>query len=186
MTEQVTLQVHPGPAAANAVLSCSWHGACTTPPTPGSALDWENWPEAPVRWRSRGGWRSVGGGPVAFGTILKQEGTCLAVSVQVVDVFELPKERIRYSHSGTWTPGWTFTIAASPAWAATDLVVGFTLALEKQSCIDGGLWTVAHLHQDRAGIWWEVNRGNFRTVGSTYPVVSLSNWQYRQSWTWNY
>lgn len=185
VTENVTLQVHPGPAAANAVLNCSWHGACTSPPTPGSALDWNNGPNADVRWRSWG-WRSVGAGTVAFGRIRREEGTCLAVSAEVMDVFGFPKDRIRYSHSGTWTPGWSFSIAASPAWAATDLVVGFTLALEKQTCINSGLWTAPHLHQDRVGTWWEVNWGSFLSPGSSYPVFSLANWQYRQSWTRSY
>lgn len=186
VTENVTLQVHPGPAAANAVLNCSWHGACTSPPTPGSALDWNNGPNADVRWRSWG-WRSVGTGSVALGTIVQEHGmTCTAVAVSVKDVFNFPKGSVRYSHSGTWTPGWSFSIAGSPSWASTNVVVGFTLALEKQTCINSGLWTAPHLHQDRVGTWWEVNWGNFLSPGSSYPVFSLANWQYRQSWTWNY
>lgn len=186
VTEAVILRVHPGPIATNGYLTCSWHGACTTPPAPGSALDWANGPNTDVRWRSRA-WRSAGTGPVASGLILHDAtGVCTAVLVQVTDVFSFPKGHIRYSHTGTWTPGWSFTIGGAPSSSVTDIVVGFTLASEAPQCVASGWWTGPHLHQDRVGSWWAVNWGNFLAAGSTYPVLAPSSWQYEQSWTWSY
>ncbi|MEJ5222221.1 MAG: hypothetical protein WHT63_09465 [Tepidiforma sp.] len=192
-SESVTLRVHPGPEQSLAALTCSWHAACTNPPSAGSALDWANghasWaPDRPILWRSRG-FRSNPNqfGAIATGQIIQADGVCAALRVAVIDVFGFSKGYISYVHSRTWTPGWQFSINGSSSWQWSVEQVGFSWSTEFPSCVAGGYWTGQHLHQDRdlTG-WWAVNWANFTSAGVRYAISSPENWQYQQSWTWNY
>lgn len=187
VTEYLTLRVHPGPEARFAALNCSWHETCLNPPTPGNALDWANghqsWaPNRPIFWRSYG-YRSGGTGTIARAQILQNDtGHCSRVTLRVFDAFDFPKGDIHYVHSRTWTPGWWVYASGSPSWSFSKAEVGFSVAQEKSASCP---WAGQHLHQGAEPSFWSANWTNFGSLG-TYDIENTANWQYQQSWTWNY
>jgi len=183
----VVLEVNPG---ASSWLTCGYHGVCSDTPTSGNAIDWANGGNSPVYWRSFG-YRSDGvSGAIARAKIVKANGVCQNVQVDVVDIFGFPKGSILYGHTGTWTPGWQFNIYGSSSWQATTVEIGFSVAQEYPDCPFAG----PHLHQrSLSGLWTDSRRiVSGKTVypywwepaQNPYPVTSRPYWQSRQSWCW--
>jgi len=207
----VRLGVHPG---ATNTLNCGWHGQCSTPPTRGTALDWNNSGNSSVSFRSWG-YRSDGStNEIGRGKIFDTTGFCYGVTVEVKDAFAFAKGQIGYTHSQTWTPNWDFTIRRNGVgWGAwTDIQVGFTSNPETYNCRtdpDGPgplqpAWTGPHLHQVNVAGSWDVMTGYYFTPtcfqgeycanppgddgeGRTYSYYLTGGYeQYRQQWFWNW
>jgi len=185
-TENVTLGVNPGPDHSPDALNCLWHSECTSPVKAGTALDWANSFSANevIYWRSYG-YRSLGSGTLGKGTIKDYTGTCSGIRVEVTDDFGFVKGSIYYVHQRSWTYGATFAINASPSWSYTSATIGFSWSDELPNCKSMLLWTGQHLHQDAQSGPYTPNYGVFTSLQS-YPVDSYYDWQYRQSWQWNY
>lgn len=148
----VALRVHPG---ATSTVNCWWHGTCypyPNTPTRGTAMDWKNpGSNPPVYWRSFG-FRGDGlSYSIGQGLIQDTTGTCNQVSVQVTDAFNFSKGTIHYTHSRTWTPGWSFQINGGYAvWGAwTQTSVAFSEWPELTGCPA----TDQHLHEDASWQW---------------------------------
>ena len=188
-TETVGLRVNPGPEHSPDNLSCLWHDACTSPPTAGNALDWQN--NSPVNettyWRSYG-YRSItGNGVLGTATIIDNSGVCTSLRLSVIDRFGFNKGNIYYVHQKTWTPNASFNILAASTWTYTQATIGFSWGDELPSCKNHvpPLWTGQHLHQGADAAYYAANTAVFTSLGS-YAVDSFANWQYSQSWVWNY
>lgn len=190
----VQLGVHPG---ATSTMTCGWHSACTGSVPPfGAAIDWRNFGNDLVYWRSFG-YRSDGiNSPLGEGWITNQVGTCAVVQVAVSDAFGFPKGSILYTHStSSWAPA-PFDIAAhGTGWGNYHHgAVGRTLVTESSSCINAGLWDAAHLHQTHSGASWSQNTPAYCTPTSqnnkcyeySYPnYQSGGNHQSAQQWWWS-
>lgn len=193
----VTLRVHPG---ATSTVNCWWHGTCYTPPTHGTGMDWRNTgTNPPVYWRSFG-FRGDGQNfSIGTGLIQDTTGGCNEVQVTVTDAFSFPKGAIIYTHSGTWTPGWTFPInGGGPIYGAwTQTSVGFS----KWPDVPGCPATDQHLHED-ATPQWTRNTSVYPSAacyagdgctplpgndgeGTVEPnFLNGGNEQYSQLWSW--
>ncbi len=198
----VILRVHPG---ATSTVACWWHGTCYAypdRPTRGTGMDWQNpGGNPPVYWRSfgaRGDGQSL---KIGTGRILNTTGRCNEVSVRVTDIFAFEKGWIRYTHSGTWTPDWEFTInGAAPIYGAwTQVGIGFSKWPEQTGCPATG----QHLHED-ATAQWTRNTAVYPSVvcyqgdpctpplppandgeGTNYPnFLNGGQEQYWQRWDW--
>ncbi len=205
----VRLGVHPG---ATSTLSCGWHGTCYDPPAAGSALDWSNSGGSNVVWRSYGYRSDASPNKIGTGKILVTTGTCYEVSAEVTDAFGCGKGRIRYTHSQTWTPDWTFDInGGGGTWGQwTAVTIGFTSNPETSACAfdpprpPQPLWTGPHLHQAPGTGSWTVNTPCYHTppcyqgagctptpgndgAGTVYSYYVTGGYeQYRQQWWWSY
>lgn len=94
-----TVRVNPG--GPNAYLNCSWHSACTTPPTPGPDLDWQDETyNHEARFR---GWnyRSDTSTQAAVGSVstTQDNGTCKHVIASVKDNLSNSKGSIDFTHT---------------------------------------------------------------------------------------
>lgn len=184
-TISVDLKIHPG---ATNTLNCGWHVTCDLqnyPDSGASGLDWHNTSGGSVYWRSYG-YRSDGMGyAIGQGLIELDNGSCYSVRVKFTDAFGFVKGYVRYVHSGTWTPGWPFTVnggGGSGGW--TSLVVAFTNGSEMSGCS----WSGPHLHQEATSAFTP-NMGLYPwepTKDITYPVTTAGYHQHLQSWIWNY
>lgn len=188
-TVNVTLHIHPGPDHYSETINCLWHGACYSPPTPGNALDWNNDHVAneQIIWRSYG-YRSSGSGNIATGVIQVSNGTCSQIRVHLVDAFSFDKGYSYYTHSATWTPGYSVYAPASSGWSYSSSSIGFSLADEVDPCEFAvpPLWTSQHLHQYADASRFSANTPKFTSTTTSYNVDSYYAWQYSQSWQWNY
>ena len=115
--------------------------------------------------------------------------------------FSFPKGSIRYTHSGTWIPGWAFDINASaPIYGAwTQVAVGFSKWPEIGGCVA----YAQHLHEDSTAQWTR-NTAVYPSVvcyagdpcsppappnndgeGTVYPnYLNGGQEQYSQQWAW--
>lgn len=182
----VEVYVNPGTQSTTATLLCGWHSdsGCPYHPTTGKALDWTNGLGHNVVWRSWG-IRSDATDVIGWGTIRTavSASNCNQVRLDVRDLWGFDKGWIRYSHTGTWTPGWDITIHGGPVPnpVSSVYVVGFTLA-ETAPCP----WEGPHLHQT-ANSYWQDNRFLYPMApasGGPYPVASFNYHQHSQSWCW--
>lgn len=184
-TESVGLRVNPGPEFSPDNLNCLWHEICGQ--AGGNALDWKNNFSAneTIYWRSYGFRTLTGNGILGSGTIVDNSGTCSGIRVHVADVFGYDKGNVLYTHQRSWTYGSAFQISASPTWSYSQYSIGFSWSTELPDCVTLGYWTGQHLHQGADAAYYAKNAAVFTSTGS-YPVDSFANWQYSQSWVWNY
>lgn len=98
-------------------LNCGWHGQCTTPPTSGTALDWEE--GADNAWYFRGFFATnrPGGGVVAKGAPLVNQAGSDRCDIMTVWIIEAHHNVLRaaptYTHVDLSNPA-QFSITGSP------------------------------------------------------------------------
>jgi hypothetical protein len=192
-SETFTLRINPGPEASSQYITCLWHGACTSTPSAGNALDWFNAASQnqPVLWRSYG-YRtinSVDPGLLGLGTILEAHGTCAQVRVLVRDTYMVDRGSSRYTHTLTWTPNWSIGILGDTNWKYTSAQIGFSWADEFHACKNASpepLWTGQHLHQYADAQQFSSNTSGLNSTSTAYQTESWYNWQHQRSWVWNH
>lgn len=178
--------VRINPGGSSGWLTCTWHGACTSPPTAGRALDWGaqygGAGGTSVYWRSWG-YRSDTGSYGTIGTVSvwAENGTCKNVRARPLNGLGADLGRVDYTHTETSYGSWfyipgnynNYFLAAAIAAVASD---------EFQGCKDQGYWTGAHLHQNDAESLYTYQSTSFLTANQNYAITGINDWQYHKSW----
>lgn len=184
------MAINPGDglmSGSNGWLTCGWHTECISPFYSGDALDWDNFDNGTVYWRSWG-WRSdsCDNYQVASTTLWTSDtSTCYRIQQDLVDWFGYYRGTEFYTHTTTPWNGYSNPVTAgAQRWLSSVFAIGYSVVTEKTgNCGFGG----SHTHQYSSGL---TRSGTYPTASShhsgvlSYPIAASGYWQHDVKWYW--
>jgi hypothetical protein len=175
----------PGHQQDPEFLNCGWHNTCISD-SDGDSLDWENFTNDDVYWRSLSG---NGQDYSVAGTIQVENassGTCNTTKAHLRDPLGTSRQRIKYLHTSPYSSGSYYNVNSSLSGSLTTAHVGDTV---NNDCATSDPYFVgysAHLHQGQDSSDWVKN--------TAYPTRSnctedhcasygvWEQWQHKRVW----
>jgi len=180
---------------ATADMTCGWHGGCGSTPTAGTALDWDNYGNNAVYFRTFGHRDTGSESTMARGTVERAIGTtCATVYINIGSpAGGTYRGSIAYVHTLTSADGNSIDIVFSTGsyWTTSNFGTNVATADEENvNCRTPDLWDGAHVHQYAAWNYSAVS-GGYRNTGTypnyvnpgTYSIDTSTYWQDRAEWT---
>lgn len=186
----VDVAINPGGglmSGSNGWLTCGWHQECPGTYPYGDGLDWDNFDNGTVYWRSYG-WRSdsCDNCQVASTTLwTSNTSTCYRIRQDLVDWFGYYRGAEYYTHTTTPWNGYSNPVTAGAnRWLMSEFAIGYSVTSDLATCPFGG----SHVHQTSSGL---MRNGLYPTGASlhlpsigSYPIRSSGYWQHDVKWTW--
>lgn len=188
----VELLINPGGGlmnGSNGWLTCGWHTTCEPPYDTGDALDWDNFDNAWVYWRSYGKRSDSYTGTIANTALVRNDTSyCYRLRQDIVDAFGFAKGSESYMHTRTYD-AWNGAVnpvnGGAGYWAFTKFEIGWSVPLRGEkttNCPFGG----SHVHQYSSGF----SRNSYPTASQfnsgyrEYGIELVGNWQHYVGWCW--
>lgn len=182
---------YPGPSHEPKTLNCGWHDTCVDPQTDGNALDWRNFANTPVNWRSTSsndqGHHTAG----SIRVIDDSVGTCNRTIVRLESPLGTNMGEIRYVHTEPYGAGSVHNVPSDSWGVALTQQIGTTA--ETDTCSSNYL---PHLHQGRwnttlwskqtQSTWIYPTRATCSQAGCTTYQSPWNYWQHERTWAANY